>query len=705
MSDAAGPRTLGLVACASAAVLAHEVALVRALSIAHWHHAANLIVAAALAGFAAAGTAVAVWPRLRTLRAAHTAAAAYAVAAPVSLWAASRVEFNALAVGWEAGQWARLALLQAVFVAPMVLGALAILVPLALARRDVGRIYAVNLVASGAGAIGVLPLLGLGPPEQAVTWVALLAAAGAALRRPVLGGAAAVVVLLLPAAALEMTAYKPLVMALDLPDARVIETRHRPTGRIDVVAAPALRLVEGLSLVSPREVAPQRLVFVDGLPAGALLDGPADHFEHTLAAAPLSFLDPGSVLVLGSAGDLEERYFGAQRVRRIDPTWTGENPRALLAAGEVDADLTLLRLGDSVALAENGLATEEAFRQLLRATRGALVVTVPVATPPREELKVIRTARRATPHVVVLRALDQVAVVMTGEPLSQEHTARLHAHCRSLGFDVIGEGGTVHRGGEEEYAAALRGEEGSALYRTAPATDLNPYFHRFQRWSRLGDDLARARGLGAAHVDWGTLVAVAGAVQMTLIAVLLAGVPLLFHGRVEGPRGERRFALLHFTAIGLAFALVETAFLGRLTISLGSPEVATGGVVAAFLVGSGIGSARGRSARAAAPWAAGLAVLGLAAVEVLSPTSLWLAVPLCLIVAIPMGVPFPAGLRRLDANAPGVVPWALAVNGCASVAAFAAAPVIASDVGSGGLVVAGAALYLLVALGGPSPQR
>jgi len=69
---------------------------------------------------------------------------------------------------------------------------------------------------------------------------------------------------------------------------------------------------------------------------------------------------------------------------------------------------------------------------------------------------------------------------------------------------------------------------------------------------------------------------------------------------------------------------------------------------------------------------------------------------LAMLVALPMGVPFPAGLRRLDTRAQALVPWALAANGCASVVTFSAAPLLASDIGYSGLIAGGALLYALV---------
>jgi uncharacterized membrane protein YkvI len=60
-----------------------------------------------------------------------------------------------------------------------------------------------------------------------------------------------------------------------------------------------------------------------------------------------------------------------------------------------------------------------------------------------------------------------------------------------------------------------------------------------------------------------------------------------------------------------------------------------------------------------------------------------------------MGIPFPAALSRLGERS---VPWALAWNGCASVAAAAAAPLVSSTFGIPVTIGAAVLLYLLVAV-------
>ena len=60
-----------------------------------------------------------------------------------------------------------------------------------------------------------------------------------------------------------------------------------------------------------------------------------------------------------------------------------------------------------------------------------------------------------------------------------------------------------------------------------------------------------------------------------------------------------------------------------------------------------------------------------------------------------MGTPFPLGLAWLRERAPGLVPWAWAVNGCASVLASILAAMIALSAGFSWVILAAAVAYAL----------
>ena len=63
-----------------------------------------------------------------------------------------------------------------------------------------------------------------------------------------------------------------------------------------------------------------------------------------------------------------------------------------------------------------------------------------------------------------------------------------------------------------------------------------------------------------------------------------------------------------------------------------------------------------------------------------------------------MGMPFPLALARLRANAPDLVPWAWAINGCASVLSAILATLLAMTFGTRTVVFVAAALYLIAGL-------
>jgi hypothetical protein len=58
-----------------------------------------------------------------------------------------------------------------------------------------------------------------------------------------------------------------------------------------------------------------------------------------------------------------------------------------------------------------------------------------------------------------------------------------------------------------------------------------------------------------------------------------------------------------------------------------------------------------------------------------------------------MGTPFPSGLAWLRERAPGLVPWAWAINGCTSVLASILAAMIALAAGFSWVLVAAAVAY------------
>ncbi|MHC4577230.1 MAG: hypothetical protein ACYTED_07445 [Planctomycetota bacterium] len=669
-----------------AAVLAHEVCLLRVLALAYWHHAASLVVSVALLGFGVAGTLLALFPRLKRPETVAVSAALYAVLIPLSVRAAGVVDFNVLEVGWDRTQWLRLLALEAIFFVPFLFAACGIAVALALRSTAAGGIYAANLIGSGLGALAAPLLMYLGPPSVGLAVVAVAAALAAV---PVLrggwrglGAAAALVALGLGGADLEMSPFKAWPAT---PNKRHVRTVHGPMGRVDRAEVDTLHHAPGLSLHAPAHPERQLALFVDGHLVGVRNLADPAYLPWTVDALPFVLAEPQRVLQLGLGPALprvtDRVDPNAQLLAMAGEPGTVAEPRAFLARTGARFDLIFHHVPELHAAAETPLLTEEGLRAALE--HGEVALSCGLATPPRAGLKLLQTAERVTEHVIAVRSADRLCVWLRHAAPTGADRAQVIAFCRERGFDPVRPMAWRFDEPYHETRTPLLPAGDDYPYDVRPATEARPYFFKFFKWSRLGDlfDVEQT-----SFVEWPYVALLVAFLQVTLLSVLLMAGPLWLSGAARAP------ALL-FLALGLGFMFLEMAFLQRAMVRVGSPVHAAAAVLGGFLLGSGCGSLLGerlgRPLRRAALLVVVLAPLGYW----LLPRSAPAAALVCAAVACPMGIPFPAALSRLAAPS---VPWALAWNGCASVAAAAAAPLLSSTFGIP--VTAGAALLLYLAV-------
>ena len=67
-------------------------------------------------------------------------------------------------------------------------------------------------------------------------------------------------------------------------------------------------------------------------------------------------------------------------------------------------------------------------------------------------------------------------------------------------------------------------------------------------------------------------------------------------------------------------------------------------------------------------------------------------------LGVAMGMPFPLGLRSLHGIDAGLIPWAWAINGCASVVSAVLAVVLAMHFGFTAVILIAATLYCSAAI-------
>jgi SAM-dependent methyltransferase len=409
--------------------------------------------------------------------------------------------------------------------------------------------------------------------------------------------------------------------------------------------------------------------------------------------------------------------------------------------------------GGTQGLHESYAYTTEAFRDYLRALNpgGILSVTLWLKLPPRDAPKLFATALEALKasgvadpgrHLALIRSWKTTTLLVKNAAFRPEELATIREFAAERSFDVAYLPGMspaeanrynlLERPYFYEAANALAGAERQAFidsykFNIEPASDDRPYFFDFFRWRFLPELIALRTQGAAAMLDMGYLILFATLMQAALLSVLLIVAPLVFTRRPGGRVPRAR--IVYFLALGLAFLLVEIAFMQRFILFLGHPIYAVAVVLAGFLVFAGLGSAyaswlaRVLERRATAfegvasalrPSAVELAVAAIAALSVLylfllpqafealirlpDPAKVLISLGLIAPLAWFMGMPFPLGIRIVAGESADLVPWAWAINGCASVIAAVLATLLAIHFGFTIVVLTAVALYVAAAL-------
>lgn len=501
----------------------------------------------------------------------------------------------------------------------------------------------------------------------------------------------------------------------------------------------------------------------------------AGHAPGALDAAPYALLDAPRVLLLGAAGGFrpaEALALGAAHVTVIepeallrdalrhglgpvpamapDPRITLSDAHPLRAAGRFDlVDVS----GDFLGADDQNrhAYTREALAARLAQLNpgGMLSIPVSIRELPAYAVRVIATAQAALrmagvedpgAHLAVIRSAWNLRVLVAREAFDEARVAKLLDFAEARSFDLswapglppgrdvwnelspvsLDSGGVDSGAGSsadavaEEAAALLAGTPRQDAFDRSPLTADRPWLSPLVRLPAVGAAIERMEVLPQPEI--GLLVNVAVLAQAALLALVVAGLPLLARGALRVRPAMMGRALLFFPALGLGFLMVEIALIEQAALLLGDRTAGFALVLTAMLVFSGLGAMLagrvanpGRALRIAALLAL---VLGVGAAFVLpgavaAALDLPFAVRAGLLVlalaplSLAMGMPFPLGLDRFRQEGAALLPWAWALNGAFSVVATPLANLIAHGIGIAPLLVAGAACYLVVALAWP----
>ena len=482
----------------SAAVIAFQLSWMQLLSIVQWHHFAYMIISMALLGFGAAGTFLAFFRRkllknidqvLPLLMISSGIFMSLSLPFSQSEW----IRFDSFLLFTPGPQIFKLTLTYLVLFIPIFLAALAVGLLFIHHADKIGKIYASNLIGSGAGGLLVLLLMWWISPNQQNAVISFLPIMGGLLlslhghkNLITISGILGLVLSLFyfyQPHVLILSEFKHLSYALRTPDSKIIHQSHSPYGIIQLVGSPSIRYAPGLSLAYQGIIPATPLIFKNGNQMGPLSTITPDStsfINFTTQALPFQVVKPASVMVLGAGTGIDislALQHQAQHITAIesDPTifslvreniqgsipptdiihWQLGDPRSFLYADTGHYQLitmpTLGALGGTAglnALGETFLLTQQAFDQLWEklTTDGILSINCWMDYPPRHSLKVLATVwemlekkqvEQPLSHLVMVRSWGSLNYMIKKSPFNQSELNALQTYCEERFFDPV----------------------------------------------------------------------------------------------------------------------------------------------------------------------------------------------------------------------------------------------------------------------------
>ena len=427
-----------------------------------------------------------------------------------------------------------------------------------------------------------------------------------------------------------------------------------------------------------------------------------------------------------------------------------EPTRVYLAEDSPEFDLILLPLNDpyrpvasgAYSLAEDYNLTVESISAMLTRLNpgGTLVVTRWLQTPPSEELRMLATLIEALDRLeienpgsklVAYRGIQTMTYLVSPTGWQDEQLDLMRDFTVQRRYDLVWAPGIrseevnrfnrmqepiyYQQFGELMAQDALKSSYADHAFAVQPATDDRPFFFHFFKWEQTPQVLATFGRVWQPFGGSGYFVLVALLILVSIFSLGLILIPLVVMAsrsrqeiiRDEIPRQRIPIwkIMVYFGSIGIAFLFVEIPLIQSSILSLGHPAYAFGFVVLILLLSSSLGSFYARRFWERKTMVLilllGAAVLFPLIFRQLQYTSLgwpgWLrvlALGACLVpLGVLMGFPFPFGLQWLEKAESNLIPWAWAVNGCASVVAAVLAAIISLSAGFTVVLLIGAFFY------------
>lgn len=563
--------------------------------------------------------------------------------------------------------------------------------------------------------------------------------------------------------------YKDISKTMLLPDAKVEYRKSTPHGFVEIVSSPVLRYAPGVSLAYRDSFPIRKVVFNNGNWMGCLLPQPLEANEtnildYTPQALPYHIDNIKNALIINAGTGENVLLALSHQVARITANETNPEifnilrqsfegfyqvqpyqtmPRTLLTPDTNKYDLIELPIVGSF-FGNSGLnavepryeLTIEALREMWNklSEKGMISLSCWMDYPVRNAYRLLATISLlldendiAHPphHVVAIRSWCAITFLVKKSPFKRDEINKVRLFCENRMFDplVLPEKQEIERDKYNilqdttffTHIDQLLSHKKETLirqypYRIHPTTDDRPFFFQFVRFKQIPQLISSIREKNFPFLDIGYVLIILTFVQIVFIAAIFILLPLSFR---PWKSRNKKWVLMYFSGLGLAYMFLEMVFIQHFTFYFGEPTYAASATLGILLFTSGLGSyysgkfQNNKKMRLAIPLV--IAAILVLYAFVLSPiltATIGIALPLKITIAVVLlgtlgfflGMPFPIGIDYLSGKNTDDIPWAWALNGYFSVISTVLATIISVELGYLLLLSMAAFIYALVSI-------
>jgi hypothetical protein len=656
------------IALLSVSLIAFELTLIQILSIVQWYHFAYMVISVALLGFGAAGTFIAIF-RESLIKKAEIlfpwlmVLTSLLMSISVTISQTSLFSFDSYKLFSDFSHIWKLIATYMIFFPPFFFGALAIGLAFVKYVNNVGTLYSANMIGSGIGALLAVLLMWWFFPQKLPAVVSTLAFFAAVIIVPQklragfsLVIAAAVALLsffYISSPSLNISEYKSISRALNLPDSKVIESECSPYGTINIVSSNHLRYAPGLSIRYPGMISVNNAAFNNGDWLGPLISLQNDsinYLAYSTGMLPYIISKRKDVLVLNSGTGRQVNtalYNNAQRVVAVEPNkallelltkdFANEvgsiynnakvqirniSPRTFLLAPHPKFDLVTLPIISSFggtsglfALQEEYLLTKEAFGEMWGSLNdeGVISINTWIDYPYRNPLKIISTLAEVieergikdlSKHIAAIKNWNTISIIVKRSQITIEETEKIRTFCKELNFDPVILPGIKQE--ERERFNKLQDElfynmidkilfskeERNSVYFNY-SFNIKPATDNqpyFSQFLQFKSIPLLAELFGSNAVPFFEIGYIL--LYITFFQILLISFILIIIPlfKLGWKSNNRSWTFFYFSGLGIGYMFIEIVLIQKFTLYFGNVIYSAAAVVSLMLISSGLGS-------------------------------------------------------------------------------------------------------------------